>query len=161
MFSKGDKTVSQTKAPVKSDGAPSIISANLHIVGDMNTDGEIQVDGTVDGDVKGNSVTIGTNATVNGEIAADIVVVRGAVNGRIKADTVQLAESAKVSGDIWHQSLAVEAGALLEGHCKRWSPGDEKKAAAEPPGVSKKPPEDAEEEVVATPLTGLRGGRPA
>ncbi len=157
MFSKGDKTVSQTKAPVKSDGAPSIISANLHIVGDMNTDGEIQVDGTVDGDVKGNAVTIGTNATVNGEISADSVVVRGAVNGRIKADTVQLAESAKVSGDIWHQSLAVEAGAHLEGHCKRWSPGDEKKAATEPSVVSK----DAEEEVVATPLTGLRGGRPA
>ncbi len=158
MFSKGDKTVSQTKAPVKSDGAPSIISANLHIVGDMNTDGEIQVDGTVDGDVKGNAVTIGTNATVNGEITADSVVVRGAVNGRVKADTVHLAESAKVNGDIWHQSLAVEAGAHLDGHCKRWSPGDENKGAAEPSVVAS---DDAEEKIQATPLTGLRGGRPA
>lgn len=161
MFSKGDKTVTQTKVSAKTGGAPSIISANLHIVGDMNTDGEIQVDGTVDGDVKGNSVTIGADATVNGEITADTVIVRGAVNGRIKADTVHLTESAKVNGDIWHQSLAVESGAHLEGHCKRWSPDDEARGGAEPSAVSKPSAEDAEEEIVATPLTGLRGGRPS
>lgn len=158
MFSKGDKTMAQAKTTVKKDGAPSIISANLHIVGDLNTDGEIQVDGTVDGDVKSNSLTIGTNATVNGEITADSVIVRGAVNGRIKAETVHLTESAKVNGDIWHQSLAVESGAHLEGHCKRWSPDDEARDASKTPAISKPA---ADEEVVATPLTGLRGGRPA
>ena len=160
MFSKGDKTTVQAKTTVKNDGTPSIISANLHIVGDLNTEGEIQVDGMVDGDVKGNSVTIGANATVNGEITADSVVVRGAVNGRIKADTVHLTESAKVNGDIWHQSLAVEAGAQIEGNCKRWSPGDEDKGASETSVASKQATEGTDEEVLATPLTGLRGGRP-
>lgn len=161
MFSKGDKTMAQAKTTVKKDGAPSIISANLHIVGDLNTEGEIQVDGKVDGDVKGNSVTIGADATVNGEITADTIVVRGAVNGRIKAETVHLTESAKVNGDIWHQSLAVDAGAHLEGHCKRWSPGDEARGTAEKPAASEPATEDADEKVQVTPLTGLRGGRPA
>jgi predicted acyltransferase (DUF342 family) len=87
MFSKGEKAMAQPS--VKTNGAPSIISSNLHIVGDLNTNGEIQIDGTVDGDVKGNSLTVGTQATVNGEIFADSVVVRGSVNGRIKADTVR------------------------------------------------------------------------
>jgi cytoskeletal protein CcmA (bactofilin family) len=159
MFSKGEKAMAQPS--VKTNGAPSIISSNLHIVGDLNTNGEIQIDGTVDGDVKGNSLTVGTQATVNGEISADSVVVRGAVNGRIKADTVQLADTAKVNGDIWHQSLAVEAGAHLEGHCKRWSKEQEASGASETETVPEPVADSTGEEVVATPLTGLRGGRPS
>lgn len=128
MFSKAEKQkpfgkVEQATKPaapvVKSDGTPSIISANLHIVGNLKTEGEIQVDGLVDGDVSGQKLTVGGDATVNGEIVADEVLVRGAVNGRIRARSVQLAKSAKVMGDILHETLAVEAGAHLEGHCRR------------------------------------------
>ncbi len=106
-------------APGKADGAPSIISANLHIVGNMSTAGEIQVDGTVDGDIQGNSVVIGANATVNGQISADEVSVRGTINGRIDARKVELASTARINGDILHEVLAVDAGAYLEGNCKR------------------------------------------
>ncbi len=127
MFSKAEKENPFAKAEqprpappvVKSDGTPSIISANLHIVGNLKTEGEIQIDGLVDGDISGHKLTVGADATVNGEIVADEVLVRGAVNGRIRARSVQLAKSAKVMGDILHELLAVEAGAHLEGHCKR------------------------------------------
>jgi cytoskeletal protein CcmA (bactofilin family) len=127
MFSKAEKQKPFAKAEqprpaapvVKSDGTPSIISANLHIVGNLKTEGEIQIDGLVDGDVSGQKLTVGGDATVNGEIVADEVLVRGAVNGRIRARSVQLAKSAKVMGDILHEILAVEAGAHLEGHCRR------------------------------------------
>ena len=127
MFSKAEKQQTFAKVerpkpappPVKADGTPSIISANLHIVGNLKTEGEIQIDGLVDGDISGQKLTVGTDATVNGEIQADEVLVLGAVNGRIRARSVQLAKSAKVMGDILHELLAIEAGAHLEGHCKR------------------------------------------
>ncbi len=127
MFSKAEKQKPFAKAErpkpappaIKSDGTPSIISANLHIVGNLKTEGEIQIDGLVDGDISGQKLTVGADATVNGEIVADEVLVRGAVNGRIRARSVQLAKSAKVMGDILHEILAVEAGAHLEGNCRR------------------------------------------
>lgn len=162
MFSKTEKVA--TRPQVRTDGAPSIISANLRIVGNLETEGEIQVDGIVDGDVTVKALTVGANATVNGEIKADAVVVRGTVNGRIKARTVELATSAKVTGDIWHESLTVEAGAYLEGHCKRWD-GSEEAGVAPVQFVKDEPapdsgPDSGEDVVVARPLPTGAGGRP-
>lgn len=137
-FGKGDAQPETGRAaPAKAEGAPSIISANLHIIGNMSTAGEIQVDGTVDGDIQGNSVVIGANATVNGQISADDVSVRGTINGRIDARKVELASTARINGDILHEVLAVDAGAYLEGNCKRRdSVAKEKPAAVPKPAVS-------------------------
>lgn len=101
------------------DAPPSLISADLQIVGNLRSQGEVQIDGTVDGDVAANALTIGERATINGEIVADDVVVKGRVNGRIRARKVQLAKSAHVVGDIWHELLSIDSGAFVEGHCKR------------------------------------------
>ena len=92
-------------------GAPSIISSNLHIVGNLKTEGEIQVDGIIDGDVTAQSLTIGQHARIAGELIADDVVVHGQISGKISARQVRLAKTAKVVGDIVHEVLAIEAGA--------------------------------------------------
>lgn len=118
MFSKNERPVSpvpQTASRV----APSLISANLHIIGNLKSEGEVQIDGRVDGDVTANSLVIGDRADINGEIVADDVIVRGTVHGRIRARKVQLAKTAHVVGDVWHETLSIEPGAYIEGHCKR------------------------------------------
>ena len=120
MFSKTDKnrkSGDQMSQNVKV--APSIISANLHIVGNLITDGEVQVDGKIDGDVTSHALTIGEDAKVSGEIVADEVEVRGSIEGRIKARSVKLSKSAHVVGDIVHEVLSIESGAYLEGQMKR------------------------------------------
>ena len=126
MFSKANRSA----IPGKGNGretrvAPSIISVNLHVVGNLKTDGEIQVDGVVDGDVGGRSITVGEKAKVTGEITADELMVRGVVEGRIRAHQVQLAKTAKVVGDIWHDVLSIESGAYIEGHCRRMEKSQE------------------------------------
>jgi cytoskeletal protein CcmA (bactofilin family) len=90
---------------------PSIISADLKIIGNMQSNGDIQIDGQVDGDVQSKSLTVGESAQVNGTIACERVRVCGSVSGEIKADSVVLARSAKVDGDIVHKTLEIEAGA--------------------------------------------------
>ena len=77
---------------------PSLISPSLRIVANLRSQGEVQIDGTVDGDVLANTLIIGEKGTINGESVADDVVVRGRVNGRIRAGKVQLAKSALVVG---------------------------------------------------------------
>lgn len=107
------------KAPAAKATPPSIISADLHVVGDLRSDGEIQIDGKLDGDIHTRSLLIGETAIVKGHIVADHVRVHGSVEGQIKARSVSLAKKAHVIGDILHEDLSIETGAFLEGHCKR------------------------------------------
>ncbi len=97
------------------DSVPSIISPDLEIVGDLKSDGEIQIDGTVKGDIKGHMLTVGEQGKVDGSTVAETVRISGTVNGRVQAKTVRLDKSAKVTADITYESLAIEAGAYFEG----------------------------------------------
>ena len=94
---------------------PSIISGNLTITGNMKTNGDIQIDGTVDGDVHSKQITLGESGVVNGSIIADLARISGTVNGAITARVVELGRSAKITGDINHYSLAIEPGAYIQG----------------------------------------------
>ncbi len=107
------------KAPVRTPGMPSIISADLKVVGDLQCVGDIQIEGRVEGDIKSETVTVGEGAEVSGSIYANTVRVSGSVKGQIEASSVILAKSAKVSGDVIHETLSIEAGAQLEGNCRR------------------------------------------
>lgn len=98
---------------------PSIVSAELTVNGSLNTTGDMQVDGIVEGDIRSARLVIGEQAHVHGEIRADDVTVRGRVTGRIHARNVLLCATAQVEGDILHQTFAVEAGAIFQGNCSR------------------------------------------
>jgi cytoskeletal protein CcmA (bactofilin family) len=112
------QSTQEIKNKTKKD-APSIISAGLSIVGNMTSDGEVHVDGVVNGDIMADDLTIGPDAQVTGHIEADVALIRGQVNGIIRARSVTLAKTARVIGDIVHENLAIETGALMEGHCRR------------------------------------------
>ncbi len=111
--------ISQSRAPSPSPGVPSIISADLKIVGDLHSNGDLQIDGAVEGDITSQSVTVGEGAVVRGSLVAENVRVYGAVFGQIKANSVTLAKTAKVEGNIVHQALSMEAGAALSGNLSR------------------------------------------
>ncbi|MET1025798.1 MAG: polymer-forming cytoskeletal protein [Dongiaceae bacterium] len=123
MFSKASKTPTTNGAngarPNAKSGVPSIISADLRIVGDLVCDSDIQIDGTVEGDIHSRNVVIGEGATVTGSLKAETVQVCGKLIGQIRADTVVLEKTAHVTGDILHHALAIAQGAYIEGACKR------------------------------------------
>ncbi len=103
--------------------APSLISADLKITGDLNSAGDIHVEGIVEGDIRSATLTIGEGAEVRGSIVAEQVRVCGVVLGQIQAHRVELTKTAKVTGDIAHDLLSIESGAFIEGHCRRIEPG--------------------------------------
>ena len=116
MFLKAEKVKS---TPIPGRFAPSIVSADLEIVGNLTTSGEVHLDGTIEGDVTCEKLMVGEKARVIGRVQADEVVIRGKIIGNVKAKNVELAKTAHVVGDIWHDTLAIDAGAYLEGHCRR------------------------------------------
>jgi len=119
MFSKSNKKALANAKPEEASAPPSIISRDLKIVGDLSSEGEIQIDGRVNGDIRAKVVIVGETAHVKGETVAETVRVLGHVDGQITAKVVKLAVTAHVVGDILHEDLSIETGAFLEGHCKR------------------------------------------
>ncbi len=132
MFSKANKpprvpelpeSLPQSSAPVSEKGprpgVPSIISADLKIVGDLHSGGDLQIDGAVEGDITSRSLTIGESAVVRGVMVAETVRIYGSVIGEVRANSVTLSKTARVEGDIVHQSLTMEAGADLVGKLSR------------------------------------------
>ena len=128
-----------TNTPAARDSAPSIISANLHIVGNLKTDGEIQIDGVIEGDVTAHSLTVGGHARVSGEVTGAEVVVHGHISGKITSKNVRLAKTAKVVGDIFHEVLAIEAGAHIEGQLRRIDEASKTRKAAAADQAAAKP----------------------
>jgi cytoskeletal protein CcmA (bactofilin family) len=98
---------------------PSVLSADLTITGNIKTSGDIQVEGTVEGDVRAAHLTVGETATIKGEVVAEEVVVQGRVIGRLRGLKVRLAGSARVEGEIVHKTIAIESGAHFEGSVQR------------------------------------------
>ena len=143
-------------APTKKGGraAPSLISVDVVLTGNITAGGDMQVDGTIEGDIHSNSLTVGDKASIQGEIVADEVIVRGRIIGSIRARRVQLCSTCHVEGNILHEALAVETGAFFEGNCRHSSdPMAEgsKTAAAKP----------ATRESIFTPATDSKDGAEA
>jgi len=120
MFSKNKKNAN-TAQNAQPRAVPSIISADLKVVGDLSSAGEIQVDGEVTGDIRSKVLLVGEGASIKGEIRAETVRVHGHVNGQIRATFVNLAKTAHVVGDILHENLSIQEGAFLEGHITHMS----------------------------------------
>lgn len=111
----GDYGISAPKAKP----AASVLSSDLTIVGNIKTSGDIQVEGTVEGDIRAHLLTVGESATIRGEIVGDDIVVNGRVIGRVRGLKVRLTSTARVEGDIVHKTIAIESGAHFEGSVQR------------------------------------------
>ena len=117
-----ERTPETTAAPASAPRArttPSVLSSDLTVVGNIKTQGDIQVEGTVEGDIRAHQLTVGESATIKGEIVGDDVIVHGRVIGRVRGLKVRLTASARVEGDIIHKTIAIEAGAHFEGSVQR------------------------------------------
>src|SRR3990167_6061995 len=93
----------------------TIVGESVKLKGNLKSDGDIIVNGSISGDVKTKaSVQVGTNANVVASIKASNVQVSGVVQGNIEArETLQISETGKVYGDINVGVLIVSPGALF------------------------------------------------
>src|SRR6516225_920456 len=102
MFSKSKEpepvTTPQPQAAVpvpkrpaaRNGGVPSIISGDLIVKGTLVSNGDVQIDGKVEGDIRASALVIGEKAIILGDVFAEEAVVRGRVEGSIRARKVQL-----------------------------------------------------------------------
>lgn len=117
MFGKKKQKISNTSLK-KINHTPSIISEDVRLTGSLISQGEVQLDGRIDGDIKAEHLVIGSTGIVEGIVEAKSVVVKGKIIGSLNASEVKIQSSAHVHGDVFHDSLSIDAGAIIEGNLK-------------------------------------------
>ena len=116
----------------RQSNVPSIVSAEMTIHGDLQSSGDLQIEGTVVGEIEVGKLVIAEGGTVSGNIVAKDVRICGALTGSVRSVMITLTSTARVVGDLHHEVLAIEAGGQLEGMSRRWVPGSPEPLLAAP-----------------------------
>lgn len=106
----------ESKKILKQD-IETIIGPTVKLDGDFIGQGDIIVEGIVNGNIKTKKyLRIDENAEINAEIEAGDAYISGVVNGNIKViGKLEITGTAKVKGDIETSIISVESGALING----------------------------------------------
>jgi cytoskeletal protein CcmA (bactofilin family) len=99
--------------------AINLIGIGTEITGDINTNGDIRIDGFLSGNVMTDGkLVVGETGKIKGEIDCKNSEVLGMIEGKIKVkELLSLKASARIYGDIVTQKLSIEPGSLFTGNC--------------------------------------------
>lgn len=99
--------------------ADTIIGTDVHVKGNLKNKGSIQINGTVEGEIKSDeNITIGESAVVTGPIVASNVLISGKANGTVEAkNKLEIDPTGTIDGEIKAKVLIVREGATFNGNC--------------------------------------------
>jgi cytoskeletal protein CcmA (bactofilin family) len=97
----------------------NLIGSGTSIAGDINSTGDLRIDGNVKGNVVSKArLVLGPNGTIDGDIQAQNADIQGSVKGRVTiSEILFLKGTARIDGDILTNKLVVESGASFNGNC--------------------------------------------
>ncbi len=100
------------------------------VTGAIDSEGEVMLDGQVEGEVAGGRINVGATGKIVGSLSAEQIFIHGVVEGQIRGGEVTLSDTATVIGDVYHETLVVEPGAQFDGQCRPLSMLDEEDSPA-------------------------------
>ena len=97
--------------------APSLIAQHTRLVGDIETEGALLVNGLVQGNGRiGGEISISSDAQWEGDVHANSAVIAGTVIGNIAVDDkLEIGASARLRGRVSAKRIAIALGAQVEG----------------------------------------------
>jgi cytoskeletal protein CcmA (bactofilin family) len=117
MFKKSNNNMART--PESDSTAYNLIDAGTTIIGDIKTEGNIRIDGTLEGSVTAKGkVVIGPSGKIEGEVFCQNADVSGTLKAKITvSELLSLQTTANILGDIITNKLKIEPGANFTGSC--------------------------------------------
>lgn len=99
---------------------PNIIAQGTSIVGDIISEGDFRIEGSIKGTIKAKGrVVVGKSGNVDGEITCSDVDVCGSVKGKLEViNHTALKDTAIFSGDLITKKISIEPGAVFSGTCQ-------------------------------------------
>ncbi|MFD2034148.1 polymer-forming cytoskeletal protein [Belliella marina] len=116
MFNKQE----DKKSVAEMVNSSNVISKETWIKGDIKAQGNIRVEGKVEGTLDSkNKIVIGESALVIGNLKAEEAEISGKIEGEIHCfGVLYLKKTALINGNIYTQKLVVENGATFNGKCE-------------------------------------------
>jgi cytoskeletal protein CcmA (bactofilin family) len=117
MFNAKSKSELLGETPTST--STSLIGAGTTLKGDISSNGDLRIDGTLVGNINCTAkVVIGANGVVEGDIGGHTADIMGKVSGTIKVkDLLQLRSNCIVSGNLYAAKLQIEPSANFNGQC--------------------------------------------
>ncbi len=118
MFNAKSKSEALGETPSSATSA-SLIGAGTSLKGDISSNGDIRIDGTLNGNIHCTAkVVIGANGVVTGDVNGQQADVMGKVTGSIKVkDLLQLKGGCVITGNLQAAKLQIEPSAHFNGEC--------------------------------------------
>lgn len=139
FFSKAAAS-SQPRVNGANEAISSVISKDMRITGELRFTGKARIDGTIDGNIKGEHLILSESGKVHGDLELTSLVCHGSIEGNVKAQDVTIHTTASLHGNLAAENLSVEPGAKLSGEIT--SSSRDKQAKPAPPV---KPPDQGQE----------------
>ncbi len=114
------KDSNMNKYPEVENSTPNQIIKGTQIKGDIQTDGNIRIDGTIIGSVNSKGkVIVGNSGKIDGEILCQSAEISGQLKAKIRiSGLLTLKSTAQLNGEIITNKLAIEPGAVFSGNCQ-------------------------------------------
>ena len=93
----------------------SIIAQGIDFSGEINTEGDIHLDGKMKGNIKAQEVVIGPEGVFDGEITANILVVSGNIKGKFTVKNLHVKKDGLLQGKAKYEIIVVDAGGNIQG----------------------------------------------
>ena len=116
MFTKNNESMKRTE---NNNSVVNIIGQGTSILGDINSNGDIRIDGTLKGSIKTEGkVVLGKEGVIEGDVVCQNADISGIIKAKITvSNLLSLKETAKLNGDIVTNKLSIEPGAEFTGSC--------------------------------------------
>ncbi len=103
----------------RTDSAPraSVLGPTLRFRGELSAQEDLIIQGSVEGSITHTqSLTVGTDGSMKGDIRARVIVVDGKVDGDLYAtESVNIRATAKVKGNVFAPRVGITEGAFFQG----------------------------------------------
>jgi cytoskeletal protein CcmA (bactofilin family) len=119
--SPAPRTLESPRAPEARAAEPapraSVLGPTLKFRGELSAQEDLIVQGSVDGSITHTqSLTIGTDGSMKGDIRARVIVIDGKVEGDLYAtESVNIRATAKVKGNVFAPRVGISEGAFFQG----------------------------------------------
>ncbi len=98
------------------DPSQTILGANTRIVGSLKSEGHVHLEDTFEGNIAaGGRVSLGGEATLDGNLICERAIVAGLVKGDVTARTISVLGTGRVLGNLRMEKLLTEEGAFIQG----------------------------------------------
>lgn len=91
----------------------SLLTVDVHIEGKMRTKKDVRILGTFDGELECHELFIGVDATVKGDIKAEVIKVMGHLSGKAEAKAFIAGKTAIIEGEVSAVQFGAELGARV------------------------------------------------